>query len=339
MKSFILLPLLSLLSLLFTIEVWPAQGMVTVFEAPLFLAPPLHENAEDAKNMPKIIRYVKKGEILFVNDNKPQHSNFYQVLSKVGNPAYISRKFVKILYGDSREKEEPLKDFTPDPDPTDYRLEEPIPPRYPFIPQNQRQAGIAWVFGPSRKTNYSYPERITRERFLFHFGLSSYYTFRAPFDHSNRFYWGGAFTLSTSGHLFHLKNGAAAQEARGKFGPGFYISYDIYRTPDYLLTGHTSLSILYHRVFVTQLDKQDQREERLFTGFSLSSRLGGAFQFRDVFPQINLYLATEMKMSLPYTLSSETPLTIPGLWNVQSDAIEAPLGGNVNFLIGIQTSY
>ena len=349
-----------LLLFFFPFDAFAAKAVVLVLEAPLL---------KKADHHAEIINYVRKGDVIYINskdvDSAPDETRwelgnlegvylseyknkldaddpvdkrkFYQTVSEGGYSAYIARKFVKVLYHDEREYLEPISPFSFDP--TDYRPIEPIHENFPFLHQDRRKAGAGFSLGPSRKINYPYPTQIIQEKFDLRRGFSIYYTTRISFDDFNRFYTGIVFTFLSSNASFTLANDITTEENYRQFGIGPYLSYDFHRNENYLLTVYGSLTFNMDRFRVNQTRPVGTNEERLFTGFSFTPRVGHNFQIRNIIPNIDLYLSAEVQITLPHTLKSSSSASIQNIWQFWQDRIKIPFGGNINLFVGIQSVY
>ncbi|MEK6626590.1 MAG: hypothetical protein AABY86_16605, partial [Bdellovibrionota bacterium] len=172
-------------------DLWAAQAVVIVLQTPLFA---------DSKLDSTILQYLRKGEHLYIRDsnispsphsknydsNNPEegeeyfpvfhnipHSGFFETVTRTGQSAFIKADHVKILYSDEREKLTEISPF--EHDPTDYRLEEPLPPKYPIYNPDRYRMALAYAFGPQRKVNYPYPSLITSEDFKVRKGFYGHY--------------------------------------------------------------------------------------------------------------------------------------------------------------------
>ena len=77
---------------------------------------------------------------------------FIQTYDRVGNIAYIPSKYLKIITNDLSESRMPNQ--YPGSDPTDYRLEEPIPASYPYDDNSFLRASFALLAGNNLKSPY-----------------------------------------------------------------------------------------------------------------------------------------------------------------------------------------
>ena len=285
----------------------------------------------DIKNLEHIYASKKK------EDFEDSRTDYYQTMGRSGIVAYIPKKFVKVLYYDNRENDESLSPF--DYDPTDYRPKEPLPNDYPLVRQIHRKGSLAWGLGSSRRVNYPYPSTIVKEKFNLRYGGRSFYITKVESDIFNRFYIGISLNAFFRKAVFTLETNTLAEEFYKQMGIGIYLSYDFYRTEDYILTSYGIFSFNRSIASVSQTNNEGEIEERDFSGFIFSPHLGNKFQWREIAPDLDFYVSTEFQFSFPYTLRSDNPTFNRYLWRSGSDRISVPFGGHFNIFIGFQSTY
>jgi hypothetical protein len=327
------------------------KGMVIVLETPFF-----KERSWDSL----VVQNMRKGDVIFIhnkhmglstyevdygvgdrdleNIKDDKNEGFYQTLDRNGLPAFVPRKYIKLIYKDTREFESSVTPF--EKDPTDYRLEEPLPKGYPLFPANKFRASLSMAFGPGTKNNYTYPRPVSSETFSSRKGIEFFYTSKVEFDPYDRFYFGGAFSFYAEEASFELNDGTDATEAKGQLGFGPFASYDIFRTKNNLFTLGGGININYNRFLVSQ-ERGSFSEERIFSGFSFTPKLNIYYQRKNIVAEnINLLVGTTMQVNFSHSLSSSTTPEIEDFWNdeLASDNFVVPIGGQFTVFIGIQTS-
>lgn len=104
------------------------EGMITVLEAPVWKKP---------SESSTITQYLRRGDTVTIADLPVINSDFVPIWDSLTNTAYIHTKHLKIFTADAKE----LQTKSLNQDPTDYRMDEPIPSNYP-IPH--KQEGNIW---------------------------------------------------------------------------------------------------------------------------------------------------------------------------------------------------
>lgn len=325
--------LLMLTALFLPTTLLAGKAMVIVLEAPLLDAPTLQG---------KVLQTVRKGDIIYLENsqlrgNPDQLEGFWETLDRNANTVYIPKEYVKIITMDEREYETSVYRWSHDP--TDYRLEEPLPDHYPLYVGEQRRMIVTFNMGSHSKANYLYQRDFAGEEFISRKSFQLGYLQNIPLDTTDRFYFGFFLQGSSEQAQFSFDDDTRARESRGQLGGGPYMSYDIYRSLDYLFTVGGGFLLNVNRHLVTFATRDGDFEERLFNGLSVSSRIQGVFQFRDVFPKINLLIGSELELTTAQTLSPSQAPGLEGVWNLENDEISIPFGAQYAFFLGIATTY
>lgn len=345
MKNKLLLTL-ALLSSSLIGKVLAAEGVIITLEAPLF-------EKEDTKS--RILQYVRKGEKVFIHDrhaglspNDPNYgqidvvkaNDFYLVIDKNANEAYIERRFVKRIYKDDREYAEAISPFTHDP--TDYRLKEPLPPQYPKLTENRYRAIANLALGPATKVNYPYVDTIKNESYTPRRGLELAYLKNVEFDIINRFYFGAQFHFWQDDATFVLQEWSGtkkeATEQHGQFGLGPFVSYDAYRDYDYRLSFTGGFTFNWNRTYAT-LKSSNEEENRIFSAYTITPQLGTLLQLPNLLPHIDVVVGSSLQFNLPYKLLPQGKPVNETSWNQDDDQISYPLGGTFTAFLGLQSTY
>lgn len=337
----------STLLLALSAKIYAARGVIIALEAPLF-------ESEDTKS--RIVQYVRKGDELFIHDRHagispldPDYgqvrevpaNDFYLVQDKNGNEAYIQRKYIKRFYKDEREYAENISPFTHDP--TDYRLKEPLPPKYPKLTDDRYRAIANLALGPANKVNYPYPSTVKNENFAPRKGIELTYLKNVEFDTINRFYFGAQFHFWQDNATFTLEGDGnlpdkTATELHGQFGLGPFVTYDAYRDDDYRLCFTGGFSFNLNRTLAT-IEAEGEEENRIFTAYTMTPKIGTLLEFPHIIPSVDVVLGSSLQFHLPYTLKPQGPAVNATSWNEEEDHISYPLGGNFTVFLGIQTVY
>lgn len=345
MKLFIFL-----ITLLFVQKAFAAEAIVLVLEAPLMSAPSLDS---------KVKQVVRRGDKIFLHDqhfsNSPWESTsefsdknkmidevngseeFFQTLSRDGQPAYIQAKYVKVIFQDIREKGDPVARF--EVDPTDYRLEEPLPAGYPISEREKKKALALFNFGTHTKTSYPFTNALANETYHKTLGIQLIYAGKIDYDMLDRFYFGAKLGFDNNDVELVFQNEDSVKQSMGRFFAGPYISYDIYKSPNYRLTAFGNISLGYHRTFLTYKNNDgSQSQERSFKAWSITPEIGTYFQVVEVFPDTDFVLGANLVAQPSVELASSTPIE-GNYWNEEQDVLTIDSGLRAMFSIGIQSRY
>ena len=308
------------------------DAIVIVLQAPLL---------KEANLKSKVLQTIRHGERVFVPNeigNQNPLPEFIQTFDRVGNVVYIPSRYIKIITHEVSEYEMPIK-ISPN-DPTDYRLEEPIPSTYPFANESFLRANLAFTMGTNGQSPYDYQSTFSKQSYSNELGLRLCLTKKADFDQYDRFYFGFLTSISSVNNQVDFQNGNTSKESRSliKFGP--IITFDTFKNNQYRLSLGSGFTYNYHKSSLEMSDQTGQSEDRWFTGFSFSPFINGQLQVVEVLPSTDLVLGADINFLLPHKETTKDQATIEGLWNNDSpNQIVNHLNLQAAFFLGIQVRY
>jgi len=339
--------------ILFSNVALAGRGLVITHEAPL-----LPKESFDTRP----VQHVRKGQVIYIHDKhfgladyqvtfsgyidegSPEYNRvadgvdkegFFQTLDKTGQIAYIEKQYVKLIYKDEREKQSRLVPW--EHDPTDYRLEEPLPKNYPLYTVTGMKASAALSFGPARKLNYPFTRDIVRETYSGRFGGEFTFARKIAFDKYDRFYFGGMGHVYTAFNEFFLENGFQAEEFYAELGAGPMISYYFFRGEDWGASLNSGITINWQRVLVSQ-SGNGESEERIYSGFIFTPKFQLLLTRSNLVPEIDLLLGANFQFNIDTQLTSGQTIQINELWQ-ENDSYVVPTGGVMSLFIGVHSSY
>ena len=329
------------------------QVLVITHEAPLL--------PEESFNT-RPVQHVRKGQIIYIHDkhfgladyqvtftgyidegsedyNKVSDGvdkdGFFQTLDKSGHTAFIEKKYVKLIYKDEREKESSMVPWKHDP--TDYRLEEPLPRKYPLYEVTGMKASAALAFGPARKLNYNFTSDIVRETYSGRLGGEFTFARKVAFDEFDRFYFGGMGHVYTAFNEFFLENGVQANEFYAELGAGPMLSYYFYRGDNWGASLNSGITINWQRVLVSQ--SGNGSEERIYSGFVFTPKFQLLVTLSNLVPTVDLLFGANFQFNLDTMLTSNQAIVNEDFWQTESDGYTIPTGGVMALFFGIHSSY
>jgi len=306
------------------------DAVVIVLEAPLLKEPRMSST---------VLQTLRKGARVYVPNEIGQGNDlpaFVQTYDRVGNVAFIPAKYIKLITNDVSEYKTPVS--LPH-DPTDYRLEEPIPSTYPFDDTSFLRASIFASFAPNINSSYAYNSSYHQQNFTSEMGLKLNVTKKVSFDRWDRYYFGITTAINTSGNTIQFDNGSHSKESSALIKLGPVLTYDAYKTQRYRLTLGTGFTYNYHKRAIKMVAEQGT-EERLFTGFSMSPFANMIAQVMEVFPNTDLLAGADINFNMAHTLKTSDQLTIPEIWSAEApDQIKSSFKPQAAFLLGVQVRY
>ena len=338
-----------------SLPAWAGKGIVLVYEL---------DYLSDRSPNAKVIQTAVKGDQIYIHPrhfiNSPlerryekisdlnldeleskraDDQGYYETLDNNGNQAWVKKKHVKLVFKDDREARQSISPYNDrNWDPTDYRIEEPIPPDYPLMIKDRKRAFITAGTGPTPRTNYPYRDIVDTEEMINRIGFTLAYMNKVNWDKFDRFYYGGTGHFYGSGAKYQLFDGTIAEESRGEFGAGPIVSYDVWRTEEYKFTTSAALTLNRTRYLVsTKSDSGD--EERSFSSWNFTPKLAAFFSWINIIPGSDFIAGADMQMTFGHYLKPNTEPVVEDNWQNDSDEIFIPFGGHMTLFIGVQTHY
>ncbi len=313
-----------------------ANAVVISFRAPMQLA---------ATPDSKTLQVLKKGEVIFISDKDlkgPAFKGYYETIDRSGRTAYVKQEYLKVIYKDEREYDEPLSYVNANTghDSTDYRIEEPIPHTYPFESREFTRMNVSFSLGSNAKGPYNYDGNISSQNFSYDLGLKINYQKKLDFDQMDRLYFGLYSSVSSVTNKITFSTGDSSIENRALIRLGPILSFDFYKTKDYLLNLGTGFSWNFHRSSL-KLDVADVGiEDRLFTGFSLSPFLQSIFAFRNFYPNLDFTIGSELNLFLPHKQSASGSPEFTQYWDASNPSeFQQNLNFQTLFFLGLNFKY
>lgn len=317
-----------LLALLLASPVMALKGVVKVLEAPI-----LHENNDDGI----ILQEVRKGRVIFINENSLENSYYYKTVTRDGRDGFIHKDYVKLIYKDVNELDDNIAVVD---DPTDYIIDEPLPERYPFASRRTNKAMLNFNYGQGISSSYDYSQSREREQINNAAAMELKYLRRAKFDLENRFYYGFHLGARTGRNEFQLASEVFSTESHLTISSGPIVSYTFYRNVGFEIDTSFQFSFNFHKNYVKLEDIPNQElEERGFSGFSLSGTLSTVFIHKEILNNRNLDFihGPAINFNLPYSLKGSAEADIPALWSDTNFDVESE--ATFAYLVGILYRY
>lgn len=322
-----LLKTLALISL--STPVFAYDGIVIVLEAPLLREPNLSS---------KVVQTIRKGQRVYIpNETLKAGSlpDFVPTFDRTGNRAYIPSKYIKVITGTTEENKMPIS--LAGNDPTDYRLEEPIPSTYPFENRSFLRASASFVMANNTKSPYAYGSAFDEQDYKTEMGVRLAFTRKVTHDKNDRFYFGAIAFITSAKNYIDFTGDQTAQESRDMIRLGPWFTYDAFKSEKYRLAIGTGFTFNYHRTTLF-VDSPTIGEERLFSGFSLSPMTSSTFEITEFFPNTDILLGVDMSLFMPHTLKTKDQAENLTLWN-GGDQISQGVKAQASAFLGVQVRY
>ena len=347
---------------------WAGEGRISVLEAPMFKRPSIKS---------KIVQYVQKGEAIYIHpqvlvDEKkyrqlrpeegkrlqlekelandpdlqdplfadgipPYNERSNSILTKdnQGRDAWILRNHVHVWYEDERE----FTQLDPNPDPTDYRLKEPLPEGYPLFDHDKVRGWLQFSVGSAFDKNYPYQEKISSEAYGQQLEFNTALLWRRPSDNRDRTYVGGLLTVRTSKSDYTIET-RRSTETWTRIGLGVLLTYDPYRFERNQITLYVSPILYpYAQASITQ-SSGDVDDTRNYWSWGGSARFGAQYQRLKITPALDFVIGAWAEAEAPMSMRSKNTARVPVWWrNNKGDRFSTGFTYTLAGQIGIQSSY
>jgi hypothetical protein len=308
------------------------DAVVIVFEAPLL---------KKADYKSKVVATLRKGEHLFVPNTEADLEplpEFISTFDKSGSELFVPSQYIKIVYNDSREENSPIA--FKGKDPTDYRIEEPIPKTYPYSDINFLRAGVAYTMGTNMKSPYEYNSPLREQRYSTEQGARLTLMRKLDIDKADRYYFGLFSAVNTVNNTITFKNSVTvASENRSTIRVGPVFSYDVYKTYLMRVTMLTGFTYNYHKSTIDSRGDLQAYEQRIFSGYSFSPMAELSFTKTEILPVTDVIGGMNLSMYLPHSQKTSDAITVPEIWNTTADQINSSLKLQASIFLGFQVRY
>lgn len=305
------------------------DGVIIVLEAPLLKSPSLSST---------VLQVIRKGGKVYIPreiGNLEVMPEFIPTFDRAGNRAYVPSRYVKVVTGTVEERQQPIH-FAGH-DPTDYRIEEPIPSTYPFEDRSFLRASAAFIVANNTTSSYAYNSAFNDQRFRAEMGGRLTVTRKVAFDKYDRFYFGFIGLITSAKNTTKFKNENVAEESRGIIRGGPWLTYDAFKNDKYRLSIGSGFTFNYHRTTLF-VDSAMTSEQRIFSGFSIAPMTNTTLQVNDILPNTDFITGIDLSLFLPHTLTTTDDPEIPALWG-EANQISSGLKAQASIFMGIQVKY
>jgi hypothetical protein len=271
---------------------------------------------------------------LFINEEVvTEDEEFIPALDRQGHVVYLIRDHLYIYFENERELAQKILY----PDPTDYRLTEPLPSNYPlFTPYGYR--GIFTLgFTQPYSANYNYNSDIKSKGYSMPIDVNLAFLRKTPDDTQDRFYIGGNINFRTFANNFSLTDGRNTFEKYTKIGVGPYITYDAFKGLEDRISLYGVINVyLLNFASITQEDNEGNFDKRDYRGYSITPRLGVQYHRKKIFTDLDFIIGSAIEVESPttYTTSDSSE---QNWWDGKS--FKTGILFNLNAYLGVQSAY
>ena len=261
---------------------------------------------------------------------------FVPTLDRQGNTVYVIRDHLYVYFTSPKELHQP--NFRNDP--TDYRLEEPLPKRYPLDTEAGYRGIVTLGLTQPYYESYPYPSSVKAKGYTSPIDFNISYLRNTPNDKQDRFYLGGTFNIRTFSNSYTLFNGNTSKEEGIKLGAGPYFSYDAFKGHKNRINIYGSINLnSFNQLNVSQ-KKADLEEQRNYRAMTISPRMGIQYQRKQILEDVDFILGTSMELEPATTFRTSSAANQETWWVSRgSDKFKTRTTFTLGGYIGFQTAY
>ncbi|HXH74034.1 MAG TPA: hypothetical protein VNJ08_03665 [Bacteriovoracaceae bacterium] len=315
------------------IKVHPALGNTTQFD---HMAPSSEKYEQLKKHLAQMPEWQdplfngKKEEIVYLEDQ------FIPTLDRQGNTVYVLSEHIYVYFNDSRE----LVQKVAAKDPTDYRLEEPLPKNYPLHNPTGHRGQILIGFSQAYNESYVYPEPVKTKSYSTPIHVNLGLMWQVPYDKQDRFYFGSNINFKSFQNSYSFMDFRRAKEHYIQFGIGPQLAYDAYKGEKDRL--NLSVAINFNPVnYLTVSQSLGTIDDtRIYRGMNVSSRVGMQYHRKKVIEDMDLVLGTAFDIESPTTYQAQNGGSQANWWqNLGRDKYTTRSLFSLTGFMGIQVAY
>lgn len=261
---------------------------------------------------------------------------FIPTLDRQGNTVYVIRDHLYVFFTNPKE----LNQTTLRKDPTDYRLEEPLPKKYPLFSPSGYRGQVTLGLTQPYYESYPYLSNVKTKGYTSPIDLNMTYLRKTPDDKYDRFYFGGTFNLRTFSNSYTLFNGVSAKEQGIKLGIGPYISYDAFKGQENRINLYGSINVNFFNQLNVAQEKGGIEEQRNYRTITIAPRIGVQYHRKQILEDVDFVLGTSMEMEPATTFRSSSAANQQSWWvNRGSDKFKTRTTFTLGGYVGFQAAY
>lgn len=261
---------------------------------------------------------------------------FIPTLDRQGNTVYVLSEHIFVYFADSREFGQRVIAK----DPTDYRLEEPLPKNYPLKTVTGYRGQFIFGFTQPYFESYPYLDNFKTKGYTTPIDLNLTFLRQGEGNYHDRLFIGGTMNFRSFQNSYTFEGRRFSQEDWNRFGIGPTISYDAFKgDKNRINLSGTIIVNFIDRLSITQsLDSQE--DSRLYTGISVVPRLALQYHRKQVLPDIDFVLGTSMEMGSATTFRAKNAGSQVTWWqHLGNDKFTTRTTFTLGGYVGMQSAY
>lgn len=261
---------------------------------------------------------------------------FIPTLDRQGNTVYVLSEHIYVYFGDSREFNQTLTRK----DPTDYRLEEPLPRNYPLKSISGYRGQFLLGVTQPHFESYPYRDNFKTKGYTSPIDLNLTLLRQAPGAYHERLFIGGTLNFRSFENSYTFHDRRFSEEEGMKLGLGPTISYDAFKGEKNRVNLAATIMInFFDQLNITQTLDQTS-EARTYNAYSVAPRLSLQYHRKQVFPDIDFVLGTALEAGTAATYRAKNAGGQISWWqHLGNDKFTTRTTFNLGGYLGIQSAY
>lgn len=261
---------------------------------------------------------------------------FIPVIDRQGHTVYVLSAHLYIYFKDPREFQQrvSLKD------PTDYRLEEPLPKRYPLETISGYRGQFTIGLNQPYYESYPYKQVIRTKGYSSPLDLNLALLRQAPGNYQERLFIGGAMNLRYFSNSYTFNDRRLSEEKHLRLGVGPTISYDAFKGEKNRinLSGTVLVNFFDHLYIRQSLD--GSADNRDYYAYSVAPRLGLQYHRKEVLEEIDFVLGTSLEVGAATSYRAKNAGSQSAWWrHLGNDKFSTRTTFTLGAYIGLQSAY
>ncbi len=358
-------------SLLFSFNALALEAVITVLEAPLL---------EEKSRQSKVVQYLRRGDVIKIdpsvaNSNLYDHlapsaeklarvrerlsqtpewqedkmfkgdetrqahleDEFIPTLDRRGRTAYVLSEHIYVYFNDPREIRQPQnrKDLT------DYRLQEPLPKKYPIEQPVGLRGQLTLGFTQPYSESYPYLKQIKTKGYESPLDLNFTYLKVNGDDKQDRAFIGLTLNIKRFQNSYVFDQTRQSTEKYTKIGLGPTISYDAYKGDKNRVNLYATMNVyLWNQLHVIQQNDQGQVDTRRYRSFSAAPLIGFQYHRKNFMENLDFILGSGLEFGLPTRYAAQSGASQPSWWrHGGTDSFTTRSTVLMSLYLGLQQTY
>lgn len=261
---------------------------------------------------------------------------FIATVDRQGQIAFILSDHIYVYFNDSRE----FSNRSLMKDPTDYRLEEPLPPKYPLKAVTGYRGQFVLGFTQPYSENYPYKDNIKTKGYSSPIDMSYTVLKHAPGNYQDRLFLGASLNFRYHENSYAFSDSRLSKEKGARIGIGPAISYDAYKGhKDRINLMGVILVNFFDQLYISQTSST-LKDTRSYYGYSAAPRLSIQYHRKGFLEDIDFILGTTMEVGSATIFRAKNAGKEPSWWqNAGNDKFTSRTTFTLGGYVGFQSAY